>query len=81
MWDPGAVPLGAPLFLSTTYPLSTRPLQRLVIAQDTGGAIRGPVRADFFWGFGDAAGREAGRMRQDGRLWLIWPKDAPLPPS
>jgi len=77
--DARFVPLGAPLFLSTTYPLSTRPLQRLVMAQDTGGAIRGPVRADFFWGFGDAAGREAGRMRQDGRLWLIWPKDAPLP--
>ena len=79
--DPRFVPLGAPVFLSTTYPLSTRPLQRLVMAQDTGGAIRGPVRADFFWGFGDAAGREAGRMRQDGRVWLIWPKNAPPPSS
>jgi membrane-bound lytic murein transglycosylase A len=79
--DPRFVPLGAPVFLSTTYPLSTRPLERLVMAQDTGGAIRGPVRADFFWGFGDAAGREAGRMRQDGRVWLIWPKNAPPPSS
>ena len=79
--DARFVPLGAPLFLSTTYPLSTRPLQRLVMAQDTGGAIRGPVRADFFWGFGDAAGREAGRMRQDGRMWLIWPKNVPPPSS
>ena len=52
--------------------------QRLVLAQDTGGAIRGAVRADFFWGFGDDAGREAGRMRQDGRMWLLWPKDGPL---
>ena len=77
--DPRFVPLGAPIFLSTTYPLSSRPLERLVMAQDTGGAIRGPVRADFFWGFGDAAGREAGRMRQQGRMWLIWPKDAALP--
>ena len=77
--DPRFIPLGAPIFISTTYPLSTRPLERLVMAQDTGGAIRGPVRADFFWGFGDQAGREAGRMRQQGRLWLIWPKDAPLP--
>jgi membrane-bound lytic murein transglycosylase A len=54
-------------------------MQRLVLAQDTGGAIRGAVRADFFWGFGDAAGREAGRMRQEGRVWLLWPKGAPLP--
>jgi len=77
--DARFIPLGAPIFLSTTYPLSTRPLERLVLAQDTGGAIRGPLRADFFWGFGDAAGREAGRMRQQGRLWLIWPKDARLP--
>ena len=79
--DARFVPLGAPVYLSTTYPLSPRPLERLVMAQDTGGAIRGPVRADFFWGFGDAAGQEAGRMRQDGRLWLIWPKSAPLPSS
>ena len=57
----------------------TQPLQRLMLAQDTGGAIRGAVRADFFWGFGDEAGREAGRMRQEGRMWLLWPKDAPLP--
>ena len=77
--DARFIPLGAPLFLSTTYPLSARPLERLVMAQDTGGAIRGPVRADFFWGFGDAAGREAGRMRQQGQLWLIWPKGEPLP--
>ena len=77
--DARFIPLGAPIFLSTTYPLSTRPLERLVMAQDTGGAIRGPLRADFFWGLGDEAGREAGRMRQQARLWLIWPKGAALP--
>ena len=49
------------------------------MAQDTGGAIRGAVRADFFWGFGDTAAREAGRMKQEGRMWLLWPKDARLP--
>ena len=76
--DTRTIPLGAPVFLSTTFPLTTRPLQRLVLAQDTGGPIRGAVHADFFWGFGDAAGREAGRMRQDGRMWLHWPKDVPL---
>ena len=49
------------------------------MAQDTGGAIRGPVRADFFWGFGDEAGQRAGRMRQQGAEWLLWPKGAALP--
>ncbi len=76
--DTRSIPLGAPVFLATTHPLTTRALQRLVLAQDTGGAIRGAVRADYFWGFGDAAGREAGRMRQDGRMWILWPKDLPL---
>jgi len=77
--DPRSIPLGAPVFLVTTEPLSDEPLQRLVMAQDTGGAIRGPIRADFFWGFGDDAGRQAGRMRQQGEQWLLWPKGAPLP--
>ena len=77
--DPRAIPLGAPVFLETTWPLSDQPLQRLVMAQDTGGAIRGPIRADFFWGFGAEAGSEAGRMRQQGAQWLLWPKGAPLP--
>ncbi len=77
--DPRYVPLGAPVFLATTYPLSTQPLERLVAAQDTGGAIRGAVRADFFWGTGTEAGALAGRMRQAGRLWLLWPRGEPLP--
>ncbi|MFO1315302.1 MAG: MltA domain-containing protein [Burkholderiales bacterium] len=77
--DPRSIPLGAPVYLATTMPLSAAPLERLVLAQDTGGAIRGPVRADFFWGFGENAAREAGRMKQDGRMWLLWPKGAPPP--
>ena len=72
--DPRYVPLGAPVFLSTTHPLSTTPLQRLVLAQDTGGAIKGVVRADFFWGFGAEAGRVAGRMRQQGSMWVLLPQ-------
>jgi membrane-bound lytic murein transglycosylase A len=76
--DPRWLPLGAPLFLATTNP-SGAPLRRLVLAQDTGGAIRGAIRADLFWGLGPIAGDQAGRMRQDGQLWLIWPKDMPLP--
>ncbi len=79
--DARFVPLGTPVWLATTRPLSNTPLERLTLAQDTGGAIRGPVRADFFWGFGDGPGREAGRMRQQGRMWILWPKGAPLPVS
>lgn len=78
--DPRTIPLGAPVFLSTTRPSSPEPLQRLMVAQDTGGAIKGEVRGDFFWGMGDAAGELAGRMKQQGRLWLLYPADA-LPPG
>jgi membrane-bound lytic murein transglycosylase A len=73
------IPLGAPVYLATTFPLSTDALERLVIAQDTGGAIRGAVRADLFWGSGPEAGALAGRMRQEGRMWLLWPRGEPLP--
>jgi membrane-bound lytic murein transglycosylase A len=71
--DPRILPLGAPVFLATTRPNDTKPLERLVLAQDTGGAIRGAVRADFFWGFGPEAGALAGRMKQKGRMWLLMP--------
>ena len=71
--DPRYIPLGAPVFLATTQPLSEVPLNRLMLAQDTGGAIRGAVRADFFWGTGAEAGTQAGRMRQQGRMWVLWP--------
>jgi membrane-bound lytic murein transglycosylase A len=77
--DPRSIPLGTPVFLATTWPLSNRPLHRLVLAQDTGGAIRGPLRVDFFWGFGEEAAAEAGRMKQAGSLWVLWPKGAALP--
>jgi membrane-bound lytic murein transglycosylase A len=77
--DPRFIPLGAPVFVATTWPLSSRPLNRLMFAQDTGGAIRGPVRADWFWGFGEEAAQQAGRMKQQGQLWLLWPKGMPLP--
>jgi membrane-bound lytic murein transglycosylase A len=73
--DPRHVTLGAPVFLATTYPDSPRPLQRLMLAQDTGGAIRGVVRADFYWGSGAEAGSQAGRMKQKGRMWALMPQD------
>jgi membrane-bound lytic murein transglycosylase A len=73
--DPSMVPLGAPVFLATTQPNSNVPLQRLVVAQDTGYAIRGAVRADFFWGYGYAAGERAGSMKQQGEVWVLLPKE------
>lgn len=76
--DPRAIPLGAPVFLSTTWPNSSLPLRRLMFAQDTGGAIKGAVRADYFWGSGDEAGVSAGRMRQTGQMWVLLPRDFPL---
>jgi membrane-bound lytic murein transglycosylase A len=72
--DLQAMPLGAPVFLATTRPLSNQPLQKLVFAQDTGKAIVGGVRADYYWGSGDAAGEAAGRMKQNGRMWLLLPR-------
>ncbi|HUW36806.1 MAG TPA: murein transglycosylase A [Rhodocyclaceae bacterium] len=72
--DPKFTPLGAPVWLVTTYPDSERPLSRLMLAQDTGGAIRGPVRADFYWGSGDAAGAQAGKMHQKGQMWVLLPR-------
>ena len=74
--DPRSVPLGAPVFLATTRPNSAQPMNRLVMAQDTGGAIKGAVRADFFWGFGKEAGEQAGRMKQSGRMWVLLPPEA-----
>jgi membrane-bound lytic murein transglycosylase A len=50
------------------------PLRRLMMAQDTGGAIRGAVRADLFWGFGAEAGERSGRMKQRGAMWVLLPK-------
>ncbi len=72
--DPRYIPLGTPVYLSTTLPLSQQPLNRLVHAQDTGNAIRGAVRADFFWGYGAEAGMYAGRMKQTGSLWMLLPR-------
>jgi membrane-bound lytic murein transglycosylase A len=71
--DPRVIPLGVPVFLSTTFPGTNQPLNRLMVAQDTGGAFAGAVRVDFFWGFGDDAGAQAGRMKQRGEKWVLLP--------
>ena len=66
--------LGVPFFVSTRLPDGT-PLRALFVAQDTGGAIRGPVRGDLFFGFGNDAEALAGQMRQSGRLYALLPKE------
>lgn len=72
--DSHIIPLGVPVFLATTQPNSTDRLDRLVFAQDTGGAIKGAVRADFFWGFGEIAAVRAGSMKQSGKMWVLFPR-------
>lgn len=72
--DPLAVPYGSVLWLDTTEPLSDQPLRRLVMAQDTGSAITGAVRVDYFWGWGPQAEQQAGRMKQPLRVWALWPR-------
>ncbi|HAT6976742.1 TPA: hypothetical protein F8R96_15070 [Legionella pneumophila] len=75
------IPMGAPLWLNTTRPDIknpdvNKPMQRLMIAQDTGGAIRGKVRGDVFWGGGDKATLIAGHMKNEGHYWLLLPAHA-----
>ena len=76
--DRKVIPLGSLLWLSTTQ-ADGQPIVRPVAAQDTGGAIAGEVRADFFVGTGPKAGQIAGDMKQKGNIWLLWPKGAALP--
>ena len=70
--DPGSIPYGAPVWLASEGP--QQPMQRLVLAQDTGSAITGAVRADYFVGWGADAGALAGRLRQTLQMWILWPK-------
>jgi len=72
--DSSLLPLGVPLWLDTTWPATDKPLQRLMVAQDVGSAIKGAVRGDFFWGTGEPALEQAGRMKQTGRYFLLLPK-------
>lgn len=79
--DPVYVPYGSPIFLdinhpdpNITPPLNDR-IQQLVIAQDTGGAITGPIRGDLFWGYGGSAERKAGVMKSKGKAYILLPKE------
>ena len=77
--DPRFVAFGIPIWLETRDPLDpSRPLDRLLVAQDTGGAIKGPVRGDVFWGPGHEAAERAGHMKSQGRYYLLLPKSGAM---
>lgn len=68
------ITLGAPIYLATTHPDTKRGLNRLIMAQDTGSAIKGAVRVDYFWGYGHQAGQSAGKQKYTGYVWQLLPK-------
>lgn len=74
-------PYGLPMYIEATHPAGKEPLQRLMIAQDTGGAIIGVVRGDVFWGYGEKAAHNAGLMKSPGRLWVLLPKTVTPKPT
>ena len=71
--DPRSTPLGMPVYIAAEN--TGVPMRRLMLAQDTGGAIRGAVRADYFWGFGAQAGQQASQTKALARMWLLVPRD------
>jgi membrane-bound lytic murein transglycosylase A len=82
--DRGSIPYGTPVWIASSEPPlqpggEPRPLQRLTVAQDTGGAIVGAVRGDFFWGWGEGAEELAGRMKQPLKMWVLWPRAVAQP--
>ncbi len=75
--DRAFVGLGVPIFIATTDPVDGKPIQHLFLAQDTGGAIKGPVRADIFFGWGPGAQERAGLMKGTGQAWVLLPRPQP----
>ena len=78
--DKAFLPLGAPVWLDTTDPVSHAPLQRMTVAQDLGSAIKGPLRADLFFGSGAPAEASAGAMDAPGQIYVLLPRPAAPPP-
>lgn len=72
--DRGFIPLGFPVFINTTNPITSKPINSMMVSADTGGAIKGDIRADFFWGSGKKAKLNAGKMAQKGNLTILIPK-------
>jgi membrane-bound lytic murein transglycosylase A len=79
--DRKKIPYGAPMFLDVEEPEGQGRIARLMVAQDTGGAIRGSVRGDFFWGAGAEAAHKAGLMKSRGHAWILLPRRVTLPPE
>jgi len=73
--DPKYIPLGFPVFIDTTNPIDETPIQKMMVAADTGGAIKGEIRADFFFGNGKMAKELAGKMKQKGSLYILLPNN------
>lgn len=71
--DKQYITLGAPLFVATIHPNTNQGLNRLIVAQDTGNAVKGAVRVDYFWGYGDEAGQTAGKQKYKGYVWQLLP--------
>jgi membrane-bound lytic murein transglycosylase A len=72
--DRSVIPLGMPVFLSTKNPVDKKPINQLMVAADVGGAIKGDIRADFFWGYGEDAFAYAGKMKEKGKMYILMPK-------
>jgi membrane-bound lytic murein transglycosylase A len=72
--DPAFHALGVPMFVQTSAPSLGGDWSGLLVAQDTGGAIKGPVRGDIYFGTGFEAGNRAGTMNAPGRLWVLLPR-------
>lgn len=68
--DTNYIPLGTPIYLTTSNPK----IRKLVVAQDKGAAIKGAIRGDYFWGYGEDAFEQAGRMKSNGSYYVLWPK-------
>lgn len=77
--DPRVVPPGSLVYMNTRHPATQAEMNRLMVSQDTGVAIVGPIRADVFWGNGVDAEQNAGLMQSRGRMWLLWPADMEPP--
>ncbi len=73
--DKNFIPLGFPVFINTTNPIDDKPINQLMIAADVGGAIKGKIRADFFFGNGNEARELAGKMKQSGKLYILIPNN------
>ena len=72
--DPGVIPLGMPVWLDTTITATDEPFRQLMVAQDTGSAIKGAVRGDIYMGLGDEAGYLAGEQQSPGKLYVLVPR-------